>query len=86
MDEQPPLAARRRWQRDADLLVLFTDGVSDARNRAGERLGEDRVLDTIRRHRGRPPSEILDEVFAVLNAHTGAVPLRDDLTIVILRS
>jgi len=60
--------------------------VSDARNRTGERLGEDRILNTIRDNRDRAPSEILAEVFAVLDAHTGAVPRRDDLTIVILRS
>jgi len=86
MDDRPPVTARRRWNRERDLLVLFTDGVSDARSQAGERLGEDRILETVRRHRRRPPAEILDEVVAVLDAHTGSVPRRDDLTIVILRS
>jgi sigma-B regulation protein RsbU (phosphoserine phosphatase) len=45
MDERRPATARRAWASGKDLLVLFTDGVSDARNRAGERLGEERVLD-----------------------------------------
>src|SRR5439155_14339959 len=30
MDDRPPVTARRRWNRERDLLVLFTDGVSDA--------------------------------------------------------
>jgi sigma-B regulation protein RsbU (phosphoserine phosphatase) len=86
MDERSPVTARRRWTRGKDLLVLFTDGVSDARNRTGERLGEDRVLNAIRARRDRQPAEILDHVFTVLDSHTGNVPRRDDLTIIILRS
>jgi sigma-B regulation protein RsbU (phosphoserine phosphatase) len=86
MDEHAPVTDRRRWTRGKDLLVLFTDGVSDARNRTGERLGEDRILNAIRSNRERSPNEILDHVFTVLDAHTGNVPRRDDLTIVVLRS
>src|SRR5687767_8907546 len=37
-----PRGASRPWNSD-DLLLVFTDGVSDARNRQGERLGEERV-------------------------------------------
>jgi len=77
--------AERRWRQD-DLLILFTDGISDARAPSGERLGEARVLETIERHRALPPDRILDRVFDDLQNHTGGGPLRDDLTLVILRS
>jgi sigma-B regulation protein RsbU (phosphoserine phosphatase) len=86
MDERAPETVTRSWAPGGDLLVLFTDGVSDARNRAGERLGEDRVLNTVRKHRDAPPSEILERVMEVLNAHTANAPRRDDLTIVLARS
>ncbi len=86
MDERRPLTARRSWNSKDDLLVLFTDGVSDARNRAGERFGEERILDTIRRNRDASPAEILARVVEALEAHTQAAPLRDDLTIVLARS
>lgn len=86
MAESPPLTAGRPWKPGRDLLVLFTDGVSDARNRMGERLGEDRILDAIRTNREETPAEILERVFAVLDAHTEQSPRRDDLTIVLLRS
>jgi sigma-B regulation protein RsbU (phosphoserine phosphatase) len=83
-----PLAAttaERPW-RQGDLLVLFTDGISDARAPNGERLGEARVLETIERNRALPPDQILDRVFEDLQRHTADGPLRDDLTLVILRS
>ncbi len=78
--------AERPWNAGSDLLIVFTDGISDARGRDGERLGEARVLETIQRHRGLPPDRILEEVFEDLRRHTGDGLLRDDLTLVLLRS
>jgi serine phosphatase RsbU (regulator of sigma subunit) len=86
MDESQPLTACRKWNRDKDLLVLFTDGVSDARNRAGERLGEERILDVIQKHRDEAPLDVLRHALAVLDAHTEGAPRRDDLTIVLVRA
>ncbi|MFN2565016.1 MAG: PP2C family protein-serine/threonine phosphatase [Gemmatimonadaceae bacterium] len=78
--------AERPWHVGVDLLVLFTDGISDARGPDGERLGEARVLETIQRHRTRAPNQILEGVFQDLRRHTGDGPRRDDLTLVLLRS
>ncbi|MGE5098974.1 MAG: PP2C family protein-serine/threonine phosphatase, partial [Deltaproteobacteria bacterium] len=86
MDENQPLTACRRWTHGKDLLVLFTDGVSDARNPAGERLGEERILDVIRKHKDEPPLDVLRRAFEVLEAHTQGAPRRDDLTIVLARA
>jgi sigma-B regulation protein RsbU (phosphoserine phosphatase) len=86
MDERQPATGRRQWNAGRDLLVLFTDGVSDARNRAGERLGEDRVLDVIREHRDDEPHALLERLFALLDSHTQGATRRDDLTIVLARS
>ncbi|MNC96957.1 Stage II sporulation protein E (SpoIIE) [compost metagenome] len=68
------------------MLLLFTDGVSDARNRQGERLGEERVVELARKHRDETPAQVVDRVFALLDQHTGDTRRRDDLTIVLLRS
>jgi sigma-B regulation protein RsbU (phosphoserine phosphatase) len=76
----------RPWAAGRDLLLLFTDGISDARNRLGARLGEQPVLDIVREYRGETPTQIVDRVFQMLALHTGDAPLRDDLTLVVLRS
>jgi sigma-B regulation protein RsbU (phosphoserine phosphatase) len=86
MDERQPKTVVREWHARRDLLVLFTDGVSDARNRLGERLGEERILDTVREHRGEEPAPILESVVAMMEGHTQGAPRRDDLTIVLVRS
>jgi sigma-B regulation protein RsbU (phosphoserine phosphatase) len=86
MDDRQPATVRRAWNPRRDLLVLFTDGVSDAYNRRGDRLGEQRVLDTIREHREETPDAILEHVMTVLEDHTGRSTRRDDLTVVLVRA
>ncbi len=81
-----PQAATRGWSLGQDILLLFTDGVSDARNRAGTRLGEQAVLDSVVSHRHESAEAILLHIFGMLSIHTGGAPRRDDLTIVVLRS
>jgi sigma-B regulation protein RsbU (phosphoserine phosphatase) len=86
MGERRPATVRRAWDPSGDLLVLFTDGISDARNRAGERLGEIRILDVVKSQRANEPDVILDSVFEVLESHVGRAPQRDDLTMVLLKT
>jgi serine phosphatase RsbU (regulator of sigma subunit) len=66
--------------------VLFTDGVSDARDRFDLRLGEEAIMDAIRDVRSRSPEEILEHVLTRLQQHMGDVIRRDDLTMVIARA
>jgi phosphoserine phosphatase RsbU/P len=74
-----------RLLRNDSLLVLLTDGISDARNPKQERFGEQRVLDIIRRNRKEPIETMVGKVFESLRRFTGGVPQRDDQTLVILR-
>lgn len=74
------------WQKGKDLLVLFTDGIVDARNPDGSRIGEAAVLDVIKRNRSKKPEEIVSAVFDLLGEHSGGVAHPDDLTLVVLRS
>ncbi|MEP6999644.1 MAG: GAF domain-containing SpoIIE family protein phosphatase [bacterium] len=85
LDEAPDSEARP-WDVDGDVLLLFTDGIADARNRDGKRLDEEPVLACVREFRHELPSEIAERVFALLDQYTGDVPRRDDLTLVVLKS
>jgi sigma-B regulation protein RsbU (phosphoserine phosphatase) len=85
MGSAVPKGTSRPWNKD-DLLLLFTDGVTDARNRQEERLGEERVIEVAQKYRDASPGEILDRIFRRLDEHTGDTRRRDDLTIVALRS
>lgn len=81
-----PHAACLPWHAGSDLLVLFTDGISDARDESGAALGESRVLDVVRARRHDAPSRVVDGVFSLLEGHMGDTAPADDQAIVVLRS
>ncbi len=85
MSEDAPGSRTVGWSSD-DLLVLFTDGITDSLNHDGVVMGEQRVLDAIADASWEEPRVIVDRVFAALHDFTGDVPARDDLTLVVLRS
>ncbi len=72
------------WRR-GDRLVLFTDGITDARDARDQRLGERAVLDMLAMMtHGESPDAMLDALFAQVESHTGRTALRDDLAAVIV--
>lgn len=81
-----PGGSRRDWKRGSDLLVLFTDGISDARDDRGRVLGEKKVLDVVKARRAESPQRVIDGVFALLEGHMGRVTPEDDQALVVLRS
>jgi phosphoserine phosphatase RsbU/P len=73
------------WDREKDLLLLFTDGLSDTLAAAARRDGEERVLDTVISLRHAPVRLIVDELFALtVDAHP---PIQgDDRTALVVRT
>ncbi len=81
-----PESVQRRqvpWSTGNDLLVLWTDGLVDARNDAGEAFGEQRLLDEIVANRTDTPEAIVRRVLEKADEF-GARPT-DDRTILVLR-
>jgi sigma-B regulation protein RsbU (phosphoserine phosphatase) len=64
-----------------DTLILYTDGITEARNPAGEFYGRDRMLSCVRENI-RFAQEIVDCVNGKLAAFAGDGPVEDDQTIV----
>jgi sigma-B regulation protein RsbU (phosphoserine phosphatase) len=85
MTEDSPSTGSRPWK-SGELLLLFTDGISEARDRQDIRLGEAAVLEVVLAHFTQPPQTILERVFERLNQHVGDTLRRDDLTLVVLRT
>ncbi len=86
MVDDPGASSSLDWDERGDTLLLFTDGITDARNHDGKRLDEQPVLDCVVQHRDEAPLQIAGRVFALLDDYTGDVPRRDDLTLVVLKS
>lgn len=71
--------------RTGDRLVLFTDGLTDARDPHDARLGERRILELLSdMSQSETPEAMLAQLFERVEAHTMGTPLRDDLAAVIV--
>jgi phosphoserine phosphatase RsbU/P len=68
-----------------DALVLFTDGLTEARDGAGREYGEERLDAVLRRCGPVPADELLAACRADLAAHLGGASPTDDLTLMVLR-
>jgi serine phosphatase RsbU (regulator of sigma subunit) len=67
-----------------DVLVLYTDGVSEATNDAGDEFGEDRLIEAIRRHRGLC-SEALAGALVEEVRRFNSPEQQDDITLIVAK-
>jgi serine phosphatase RsbU (regulator of sigma subunit)/CHASE3 domain sensor protein len=77
-----PYETRRRTLGRGDTLVLYTDGITEARSRSDELFGTER-LDEALMSSGKSPSEILAATLAAVERFDGNV-VHDDRSILIL--
>ena len=77
--------SRAKWEPGEDLLLLFTDGLSDTVARRGRKSGEDLVLSTVAENHGEPAVEILDRLFEMSARAVPSIPA-DDRTAVVVRA
>jgi sigma-B regulation protein RsbU (phosphoserine phosphatase) len=68
-----------------ELCVVFSDGISEAINRAGEQFGEERIEAVLREHLLRPAIVIRDRLIDAVRDHAGGEPQADDITVVIVK-
>jgi len=83
--DQATYEEERLALKPGDLIVAFSDGVSEARNEAGEEFADQRLLDAIATHRTEKPQELLDSLLAEVRAFCGHASPNDDVTMVIVR-
>ena len=67
-----------------DVLLIYTDGITEATNEAGEEFGDQRLASLLRELRGRSAEAILESVFAAVQQYTTGEQ-SDDLTLVVIR-
>jgi sigma-B regulation protein RsbU (phosphoserine phosphatase) len=71
--------------RPGDTLVLYTDGLAEARSPGGEEFGEDRIADVVVNHRHESADDILAAVRERVDEFVQDETQQDDQTIVIMK-
>ena len=68
-----------------DLLVSFSDGVSEAMNEEGEEFTDERLIACVSANLDKTPQDVLNALFADVRAFCGDADQSDDITAVLVR-
>ncbi len=82
-----PLTMKRSVQVErGDILVAFTDGITEAMNVAEEEFGEERLIEAVAHCEVRSAADIIKSVLDKVDAFTSGAPQHDDMTAVVVRA
>jgi len=70
--------------REGDILVLYTDGVTEARNSEDEEYEEERLIACVNKHKQLPSSDILSKIVNDV-IHFSDNNIADDLTLIVIK-
>ncbi len=76
-------AAETHWSAGEDRLLLFSDGIVEARDEENAQFGEERVLTIARTHDRRPSAELVERILAAASSFEAVA--RDDRAVLALR-
>jgi sigma-B regulation protein RsbU (phosphoserine phosphatase) len=68
-----------------DLLVVYSDGITDAVNLKDEEFGEERLIECIKNNRWDKASDLVDHIFRAVQQHSGDAAQMDDMTLLVIR-
>jgi sigma-B regulation protein RsbU (phosphoserine phosphatase) len=83
--EQGAYDTGRERLSSGDMLLLFSDGVTEAENADGEELGDDRLAAWLGKSTGLSATEVVDGIQRELAAFCGTAAARDDVTLMALK-
>jgi sigma-B regulation protein RsbU (phosphoserine phosphatase) len=68
-----------------DVLVVYSDGITESVNDAGEEFGESRLIDVVRRYLDRSAAGLRDRIDEALSRFVGTAAPVDDMTLMIVK-
>ncbi len=68
-----------------DVLLIYSDGITEAFNKDEEEFGEDRLAKVVNSHLEESAQEIAHKIIEAVKQHTRGVPQMDDITLVIVK-
>ncbi len=71
--------------RKGDVVVLYTDGVTEAANGDEEFFEVSRLEQVLKQARHLPPGKIVEAILEAVEAFVGNLPPRDDITLMVVR-
>ncbi len=68
-----------------DLVVLYSDGITECMNKSGDQFEEKRLREVLKENRAKPAAEILEAIVLAVDAFREDELISDDMTLVVLK-
>jgi sigma-B regulation protein RsbU (phosphoserine phosphatase) len=68
-----------------NVIVIFSDGITEALNEKDEEFGEERLLEVVNSNLNESALKIIDQVFESVKSYVNGMPQSDDITIVVIK-
>jgi sigma-B regulation protein RsbU (phosphoserine phosphatase) len=68
-----------------DILLLYTDGITEASNPSGEFFGTERLCSIMGKMKNEPPEGIVDIILKHVNEFTGLQAAMDDISMIVMK-
>lgn len=68
-----------------DTLLLYTDGITEAKNQEGEQFGSDRLKESFTTHASKEPDQVKEGIKNDLSEFIGGMIIDDDYTLVVIQ-
>jgi phosphoserine phosphatase RsbU/P len=69
-----------------DLLLVYTDGITEPENHDGEQFGQERLVAIIQRMLNAEPEVLVEAIYRSVDEWTGSPELQDDMTVLLARA
>ena len=80
-----PYQQRNARLEEGDMIVLYSDGVTEATNSNFDEFGEDRFIEVLKKYRKDPATAIVQAVTKALTEFAAGAPQADDITLLVAK-
>jgi sigma-B regulation protein RsbU (phosphoserine phosphatase) len=81
--EHYPSVVQNLELKQGDILILYTDGITEAMNSGHMQYGEMALAEVVRQHRDASAEELVTEILGSLNTYIQGSTLADDITLMV---
>jgi sigma-B regulation protein RsbU (phosphoserine phosphatase) len=68
-----------------DILITFSDGISEAMNEQEVEFEEEPIIDIVKANLKASAEEITSRIVDAVNTHAGSAPQADDMTLLVIK-
>lgn len=81
----PSMTEVKKIMKPGDMLLMYTDGITEAFSSDGDMFGETRLLDIMSQSKLLEPEKLTEKIIEIVEGFIGPIPYSDDLTMIAVK-